>query len=96
MSKADEIFGILGYEKAEENIYENKIENITYKKTIENNDFTTIVKIIEIYNPKFYIKPFINLTEINTDTYTKDSFNLSVQELQAINQKCKELRWLDE
>lgn len=96
MSKADEIFGILGYEKAEENIYENKIENITYKKTIEDDGFTTIVKIIEIYNPKFYIKLFINLTEINTDTYTKDSFNLSVQELQAINEKVKELGWLDE
>lgn len=93
MSKADEMFESLGYEKAEENIYENKIENITYKKTIEDDGFSTIVKIIEIYNPKFYIKPFINLIAINTDTYTKDTFNLSVQELQAINEKVKELGW---
>lgn len=91
MSKADEMFKSLEYEKAEENIYENEIENITYKKTIEDDGFRTIVKIIEIYNPKFYIKPFINLVAINKEAYTKDNFDLSIQELQAINEKCKEL-----
>lgn len=90
--KADEMFEELRYEKIEENVFQNEVENIEYRKTIEDNDFSTIIKIIEIYNPKFYIKPFVNLVVINTDIMQKYSFDLSLQELDAINEKVKELR----
>lgn len=96
MSKADEIFKKLNYKKVEENIYENEIENIEYRKIIENGSFSTIIKIIEIFNPKFYVKPFINLVAINKNIMQKDSFDLSLKELQAINKKCREMGWLDE
>lgn len=93
MSRADEMFEKLGYEKVIENIYENEIENIEYRKAIKDRDFSAIIKIIEIYNPKFYIAPFINLVEINKNIMQKDSFDLSFNELQAINEKVKELQW---
>ena len=93
MSKADEMFDELNYKKVEENTYENEIENIEYRKIIEDGSFSTIIKIIEIFNPKFYVKPFINLIAINKNIMQKDSFDLSLKELQAINKKVKELGW---
>lgn len=93
MSKADEMFEELGYEKIVENIFNNEIENVEYRKTIEDEGFSTTIKIIEIYNPKFYVKPFVNLVAIKKEIMLKDSFELSIQELQAINEKVKELGW---
>lgn len=94
MSKADEIFNELGYEK-NETIYKNKIEFIEYRKTIKDDGFSTAVTIIELYNSEFYISPFVRLTKIIKDILKNDCFDLSTKELQAINQKCKELEWLD-
>ena len=37
--------------------------------------------------------PFIRLTTIIKEILQKDNFDLSVQELQAINEKVKELGW---
>lgn len=91
MSKADEMFEKLGY-SIKENIYENGFETVEYRKIIEDDIFGTIVKIIEIYNPKFYHFPFIRLTKIIKDILREDAFDLSIQELQAINEKVKELR----
>lgn len=67
MSKADEMFDEIGYEK----IHDNK-RRITYK-----NFFGKI---------EFYMK--------NKWIYT--NFNIEMQELQAINEKVKELGWIDE
>ena len=67
MSKADEMFDELGYEKIHDNkrriVYSNHLTRITFK--IKNQ-----------------------WIDIN--------MNLDIRELQAINQKCKELGWLDE
>lgn len=95
MSKADEMFNELGYEKFEI-IHKNKIEFIEYRKTIKDDGFSTIIKIIELHNPEFYISPFVRLTAIIKDILRNGCFDLSAKELQAINEKCKELRWLDE
>lgn len=92
MSKGDEMFKELGYEKIEENTFNNEIEDVEYRRTIEDEGFSTTIKIIEIYNPKFYVKPFINLVAIKKEIMLKDSFELSLQELQAINQKVKEIK----
>lgn len=92
MSKADEIFEKLGYEKNEEK-FKNEIETIEYRKIIKDNIYEEVVKIIELNNPKFYKFPIINLAKILKNIYRIDSFDLSLQELQAINEKFKELGW---
>ena len=94
MSNADEMFEKLGYEKDEE-VYENEVETVKYRKIIKDDVFEDIVKIIELNNPKFYHYPIIRLTQILKRVLRKDDFDLLLNELQAINQKCKELGWIE-
>ncbi len=80
MSKADEMFEIMAYEK----IDNPKLKHIVYRSdcgnnTVENICFHKTFHKIEIY---FYSKE-------DTCEMTKP---ISMQELQAINEKCKELR----
>lgn len=65
MSKADELFDELGYEK----IHDNK-RRIVYKLCLNKIEF--------------------NLRE----QYIHCDLGLDVQELKAINEKCKELQWI--
>lgn len=81
MSKADEMFKELGYEKIE------------YKSSIDNS----IIEYVKNFDLKadriiaFYLDKTIAVFE---ELANKDFFTM--QELQAINLKCKELGWLDE
>lgn len=95
MSKADKIFDKCGYIKTEEATVKSEIEKIEYRKKYYD-DLGTFIKIIEIFNPKFYITPCIEVTKIDKEILYEKSFDLSIQELQAINEKIKELGWLDE
>ena len=79
---ADEMFEELGYEIQVENGF------ILYNKILEINDEYKVI----VFNVKKA------LVDIRTD----DNFNLQVittvlnmQELQAINKKCKELGWIE-
>lgn len=95
MSKADEMFENLGYIKQEE-IFENEIETIEYRKTVKDDIYEEIAKIIEFNNPKIYKHPIMNLVKILKNVYQESNVDLSLQEIQAINEKVKELGWLDE
>jgi len=88
MNKADEMFKELGYIKKEKR-FENEID------TIENDIYEEIVMIIELNNPKFYKHPIINLMKILKSVYRNSNVDLSLQELQAINEKIKELGWYE-
>ena len=92
---ADEIFKKLGYIKKEEK-FQNDIDTIEYRQIIKDDLYNEIVKIIELNNPKFYKYPIINLVKILKNVNRESNVDLSLRELQAINQKCKELGWLDE
>lgn len=73
MSKADEMFEKLGYEKICE---EHKI---TYKNGAKTFDFFyASIKRISVY-----------------ETDTEYAGLITPKELQAINEKCKELEWLE-
>ena len=74
MSKADEMFERIGYEKDY-----SQLGNIKYYK----NDDNTIYFMIEY-------KTFIKSGE-----YDGMCDYITMQELQAINEKVKELEWLD-
>lgn len=71
-------------------------EELGYKKAEDNEDFITyqnkdIAKLIEIYcNRKT-----ISVYEV-IDNETLLTGEITIPELKAINQKCKELRWLDD
>lgn len=82
MTEADKLFEELGYKK----IDSDKIKHIRFirqvnKTTRENIDFHKIFKTVEVY---FY--DFEGSQEL-----TKP---ISVEELKAINLKCKELGWI--
>lgn len=84
MSEADKLFEELGYEK----IDNNKIKHIRFirqinKNTKENIDFHKTFKKVEVY---FY--DFEDSEELIKP--------ISMQELKAINLKCKELGWIEE
>ncbi len=73
MSKADEMFKKLGYEK-------DKCANaIEYR--LNNKKEIAFVKVIDTNEKEIWIDSFHTIT---------------IEELQAINKKVKELRWLDE
>ena len=80
MSKADKMFKELGYEKELEN--KDKVRYITLIN--EKNDLF----IIEIWKLDKVI--WISPTNLHYST------EIELEELQAINEKCKELGWLDE
>lgn len=83
MKNAKEMFEELGYIEHNENEFD-----LTYFKTIINN--------------QFYTSPItINFRKMCDETiekydYEGNSVPINLLELQAINQQCKELRWLDE
>ena len=84
MSEADKLFEELGYEK----IDNNKIKYIRFirqvnKTTNESINFHKIFKKVEVY---FY--DFEDRQEL-----TKP---ISIEELKAINLKCKQLGWIEE
>ena len=74
MSKADEMFEMIGYEKVSD-------ENYIYYNNLEWE--YTIVFDLSSKTFKGYI-----------DEDTEVSLSIDMQELQAINQKCKELGWM--
>lgn len=81
MSKADEMFEKLGYEKYE------RINYIFYEKPlIENAEYENDYAVIE-FN---FEKNTINKTLGDDNTIC----DIDTQELVAINEKCKELKWL--
>lgn len=84
MSEADKLFEELGYEK----IDNNKIKHIRFirqanKTTKENIDFHKIFKKVEAY---FY----------DFEDHQELIKPISLEELKAINLKCKELGWIEE
>ena len=82
MSKADEMFKKLGYEK----ITDNDIEVIyKYEKNILGDKFLQHIMIAKIGKVIFSYGEKI-----------KNTVGIGVEELQAINEKCRELGWLDE
>lgn len=93
-SKADEMFEELGYEKQQEEI-QNEIDNVICQKRYEKNGFEFLKKI-EINNPKIYSYPFIRAIKIFILVEKYDEVDISMEELKAINEKVKELGWLDE
>lgn len=90
MSKADEMFEKLGYIKKEEK-FENEIDTIEYRKTVKDDIYEEVVKIIEFNNPKFYKHPIMNLAKILKNVYRESNVDLSLKEVQAICLKCQEL-----
>ena len=80
MSKADEMFEELNYVKDEE---EN--DYIRYRKILYNDEFKDIVFDLE-HN-------LLNISTENTLNYQTITTVLNMQELQAINEKIKELDW---
>ena len=93
MSEADRLFEELGYKKKEER-FKNDIETIEYRQTMKDEIYEEVIKMIELNNPKFYEYPIINLVKILKNVYRETNVDLSLQELQAINMKVKELGWL--
>lgn len=82
MSKADEMFEKLGYEKE----YDSKPEGVS-------DDEMLIKYHNEFYN--YYIQ-FWNDKTVNKKVNYDEIGYLDIDELQAINEKVKELGWLDE
>ena len=82
MSKADELFKELGYKKNEDKY---RIEYCMMQ------DFTHFRVIKKIY---FYkIEKDICMEQWNVTEGIQISMNITMQELQAINEKVKELGW---
>ena len=81
MSEADKMFKELDYKKEEDNNY------ILFRKELLNKEFKIIV---------------FNLNKELIDIRTEDDYYyqtittiLNMQELKAINEKCRELGWLE-
>ena len=89
MSKADEMFKELGYEIIyyDENIERTNKENATILEYYSWYDLGT-------HTEKNYIRFYLKGEEICLlDNW--DWRRLMIKEVQAINEKCKELGWLD-
>lgn len=76
MSKADEMFEELGYDKIQDDKYW-----VDYKKRNENISLNLTNKFIEV--TRKYRGGYIDK-------------RINIKELQAINEKCKELGWINE
>ena len=82
MSEIDKMFEKLGYIKNEDK------RVIVYKYNQYFNNFKIYKKIY------FYkIEKQITLISYNLTEDIRIDFNITMQELQAINEKCKELGW---
>lgn len=82
---ADEIMEELGYEKQEDKY---RIEYFLK----QNYTHFVVTKRIAFYK----VEKDICLKQWNVTEGIEISTNITMQELQAINKKCKELEWLDE
>lgn len=76
MSKADEMFKKMGYEK----IIESNIR-IDYEREGQFFDKEIVFGLID--------------KNVTVELGTGESANINMQELQAINEKCKELGWIE-
>lgn len=81
MSEADKLFEELGYKKE---ILSNK------KIKYSNNSSCYNIIIFYLYNKTFFSE------EIDEDYEMNQGATLNMQELKAINLKCKELGWIEE
>lgn len=91
-SKADEMFEKLGYTITEEVISsERYTDGIQFMK----QEGICLKKYIEFY---YYHKQICIYAEQDIDGTIKrwESVIIDAKEIQAINQKCRELGWLDE
>lgn len=89
MSKEDEMFKELGYHnKGKQKKYQNYLpkDTIIYEKRIENNLYYYIE--FDLYRHTIKSYKFDNCYEII------EAREITIEELQAINEKCKELGWL--
>lgn len=81
MSKADKMFEELGYKKIRDNEKE-----ILYKKD----------KVSQEYFIAFGFETKTVMCEYADEDYEMNgAFDFNMQELQAINEKCKELGWIE-
>ena len=80
---ADEMFSELGFEKEIESTfginYKNKNDNINFIKGIKGSNLVSCTRYVFIEDEGVHIQ---------------NSFPINMQELQAINKKCKELGWI--
>ena len=83
MSKADELFKELGYEKADESF-----SSILYEKNISLSERVYIYFKLD--------EKLVQAEYVDDDYEMRGASYLNMQELKAINQKCKEMGWLDE
>lgn len=103
MSEADELFEELGYRKYIENedtlIYKCEREtfriSLTFDKRIFKKVFYAVESLWVTNNENWYIQEFKNEFEkyCSTNGYWSNTWHeFTMQELKAINLKCKELR----
>lgn len=86
MSKANEMFEKLGYEKLDG--YEGlNLIYIKFRKRVWIAEYQEIIFDLE-HN-------LLNIKRENEEFYRTTTAILNMQELQAINEKCKELGWLE-
>ena len=78
MSKADEIFEELGYKKEDRKNGYGSIWGVQYTNKKED------IEIIFDYTDK----------QVCTGALSNEPIYIDMQELQAINEKCKELGWI--
>lgn len=83
MSKADKMFEELGYKK------EDYGYKLIYTKTDSEEQENYIITIM--------LESKLIFTEIDDgcDELERRCFGLQIQELQAINEKCKEMKWIE-
>ena len=94
MTKAEKMFKNLGYYK-EEIKYENELEHYSKMEDligeVAYKDIVFDLKMKDIY-----LLNESRFTDEWVKEHRKTNFNLTLNELRAINEKCKELGWLDD
>lgn len=93
MSKADEMFEKMGYKKSYQKSIYNKVWGILYK-----NEKSMINISFDMGNDgeSDYEEAHMVCVYIQAFDGREEPAYATMQELKAINQKCKELGWLDE
>lgn len=77
MSKADELFIELGFEKKIQTIEKGKLINTAYRQETKGEDY------------------LISFNEITKEVILSGFRSIDMEELQAINEKVKELGWYE-
>ncbi len=90
MSKADEMFEKLGYE-----LFDEKICPHSYRYSKNISEFN--IKEIILEKAKKLITVCYYKVDIHgcMESLNLIEYHLNIQELQAINEKCKELGWIE-